>query len=61
MSLPRRLTTIWPNSAGDSMRPTRRMLWSSSAPRTLPTGAVAFCARSAVTTSVTETPNSRSL
>ena len=42
------------------MRPTRRMLWSSSAPRTLPTGAVAFCARSAATTSVTETSYSRS-
>jgi hypothetical protein len=36
------------------------MLWSSSAPRTLPTGAVAFCARSAATTSVTETSYSRS-
>jgi hypothetical protein len=59
-SLPRRLMTICSNSAGDSMRPTSRMLWSSSAPRTLPTGAVAFCARSAATTSVTETANSRS-
>ncbi len=42
------------------MRPTSRMLWSSSVPRTLPTGAVAFCARSASTTSVTDTPYSRS-
>ena len=58
--LPLRLMTICSNSAGDSMRPTRRMLWSSSAPRTLPTGAVAFCARSAATTSVTETAYSRS-
>ncbi len=59
-SLPRRRMTICSNSAGDSMRPTSRMLWSSSSPRTLPTGAVAFCARSAATTSVTETENSRS-
>ena len=57
---PRRLTTIWPKSCGRSMRPTRRMLWSSRSPRTLPTGAVAFCARSAATTSVTETSCSRS-
>ena len=42
------------------MRPTSRMLWSSSVPRTLPTGAVVLCARSAVTTSVTEIENSRS-
>jgi hypothetical protein len=42
------------------MRPTSRMLWSSSWPRTLPTGAVVFCARSALTTSVTEISNSRS-
>ncbi len=59
-SLPRRLMTICSNSAGDSMRPTSRMLWSSSLPRTLPTGAVAFWLRSAFTTSVTDTPNSRS-
>ena len=57
---PRRLTTIWPKSCGLSMRPTRRMLWSSRVPRTLPTGAVAFCARKAATTSVTETSCSRS-
>ncbi len=57
---PVRLTGIWLNSPGDSMRPTRRMLWSSSDPRILPTGAVAFCARSAETTSVTDTPYSRS-
>ena len=59
-SLPRRLMTICPKSAGRSMRPTRRMLLSSSVPRILPTGAVAFCARSAATTSVTETSYSRS-
>ena len=41
------------------MRPTRRMLCSSSGPRTRPTGAVVFCARKAATTSVTETLNSR--
>ena len=52
--------TICSNALGDSMRPTSRMLWSSSAPRTLPTGAVAFCARRAATTSVTETSYSRS-
>ena len=59
-SAPMRLTTICSNSAGDSIRPSRRMLWSSSAPRTLPTGAVVFWARRALTTSVTETLNSRS-
>ena len=48
------------NSRGDSMRPTRRMLCSSSWPFTRPTGAVVFCARSAFTTSVTDTLNSRS-
>ena len=60
VSVPLRRTTICSNSAGDSMRPTSRMLWSSSVPRTLPTGAVAFCARRAATTSFTETPYSRS-
>ena len=59
-SVPRRLMTICPKSAGLSMRPTSRMLWSCSVPRTLPTGAVAFCARSAATTSVTLTSCSRS-
>ena len=52
--------TICPKADGLSMRPTSRMLWSSSVPRTLPTGAVAFWARSAATTSVTETWYSRS-
>ena len=42
------------------MRPTRRMLSSSSGPFTRPTGAVVFCCCSAFTTSVTETLNSRS-
>ena len=59
-SLPRRLSTICSNSAGDSMRPTRRILCSSSVPLTRPTGAVVFCARNAATTSVTETLYSRS-
>ena len=36
------------------------MLCSSSVPLTRPTGAVVFCMRSAFTTSVTETLNSRS-
>ena len=54
ISSPRRRTAICSNSAGDWMRPTRRMLWSSSAPRTLPTGAVVFWPRSALTTSDTE-------
>jgi len=60
ISLPLRLRTMSLNSRGDSMRPTRRMLCSSSGPLTRPTGAVVFCARSAFTTSVTETLNSRS-
>ena len=59
-SSPRRLTTTWLKPDGDSMRPTSRMLWSSSTPRTLPTGAVVFWLRSAATTSATETLNSRS-
>ena len=59
-SLPRRLSTICSNSAGDSMRPTSRMLCSSSAPFTRPTGAVVFCIRSALTTSVTDMLYSRS-
>jgi hypothetical protein len=50
--LVRRRITICSNSAGASMRPTADAL-VSSAPRTLPTGAVVFCARSALTTSVT--------
>jgi hypothetical protein len=57
---PSRLTTMFSNSRGDSMRPTRRMLCSSSAPLTRPTGAVVFCMRSAFTTSATETLNSLS-
>ena len=60
ISLPRRFRTICSNSAGDSMRPTSRILCSSSGPLMRPTGAVAFCARSAATTSVTETLYSRS-
>ena len=59
-SLPRRFSTICSNSAGDSMRPTRRMLCSSSGPLTRPTGEVVFWLRSAPTTSVTETLYSRS-
>ena len=42
------------------MRPTSRMLFSSSVPRTLPTGALVFWVRSAVTTSPTDTLYSRS-
>ena len=41
-SLPRRRITILSNSSGDSMRPTRRMLCSSSGPLTRPTGEVVF-------------------
>ncbi len=59
-SSPRRRTTTCSNWAGDSMRPTRRMLWSSRPPRTLPTGAVVFWLRSAFTTSATEMLYSRS-
>ena len=59
-SLGRRRSTTCSNSAGVSRRPTRRMLWSSSTPRTLPTGALVFCARSAAVTSATEIENSRS-
>jgi hypothetical protein len=51
---------MFSNSRGDSMRPTRRMLWSSSGPFTSPTGAVVFCRRSAPTTSATDTLYSRS-
>jgi hypothetical protein len=60
ISSPFLLRTMLLNSFGDSMRPTRRMLCSSSAPFTRPTGAVVFCMRSAFTTSATETLYSRS-
>lgn len=59
-SSPLRLTTTCWKSSGRSMRPTRRMLFSSSSPRTLPTGALVFWLRSALTTSPTETLYSRS-
>ena len=59
-SLPLRLTTTCWNSSGRSMRPTRRMLFSSRLPRTLPTGALVFWLRSALTTSPTDTLYSRS-
>ncbi|MNN74583.1 hypothetical protein D3C81_1907940 [compost metagenome] len=42
ISSPRRLITTFSKSLGDSMRPTRRMLFSSRIPRTLPTGAFVF-------------------
>jgi len=59
ISSPRRLITTCSKSDGDSMRPTRRMLFSSRVPRTLPTGAFVFWLRRAVTTSLTETLYSR--
>ena len=58
-SSPRRLTMICANSAGDSMRPTSRMLWSLSGPTMRPTGAVVFWLRTASTTSATDTLYSR--
>jgi len=60
MVSPLRLTTTCEKSSGRSIRPTRRMPFSSSSLRTLPTGAFVFWRDSAFATSLTETLYSRS-
>jgi hypothetical protein len=61
MVSPLRLTTTCEKSSGRSMRPIRRMPFSSSVPRTLPTGALVFWVRKAFVTSAADTLYSRSL
>ena len=57
---PLRLTPICSNSAGDPIRPTKRILWSLNSPLILPAGALVFWMRKALTTSLMETLYSRS-